>query len=231
MTVIRRGSVLRKWLKDRIGDTTVLGFPTAHHCAGIYARAAKGEPAGYYSANDIARAVINAGKRHRGHAPIGAARLWMDSAYGHIASVYNKADTKIICNDYHFSDGRINVMNRSSFSNLYDAGWCYPEDIPGWGPVAPGANGDHTKPPKPVVHVSKVQPGMINSEVKIVQKALHNEPKIRLDYSSGPGVFGPKTKEAYHRWERMLGYNKANSKPGKKSLTELGNRHGFRVES
>jgi hypothetical protein len=227
MTVIRRGVKLRDWLKERVGDSTVLGYPTAHHCAGVYARAAKGESANYYSANDIARAVINAGKRRRGHAPIGAARLWMNSSFGHIAAVYNADDTLVICNDYRNS-GRIGVLSRSSYSNLYDAGWCYPEDIPGWGPVAPGANGS-TSVSKPTVHVSKVQPGDTGAEVLIVQKALRGERTNRLDYSSGPGIMGPRTQAAYKEFEQLLGYSGADGVPGLPGLTELGRRHGFKA--
>jgi hypothetical protein len=229
MTVIRRGVKLRDWLKDRLGDSYVMGYPTNHHCAGVYARAAKGEPAGYYSANDIARAVIRAGKRRRGHAPIGAARLWMDSRYGHIAAVYNAADTKVICNSYR-AGGRIDVIDRSAYDNLYDAGWCYPEDIPGWGPVAPGANGTHPTM-QPTVHVSHVQPGDTGVEVLIMQKALHAEPKIQLDFSSGPGVMGPRTKAAYKEFQELLGYSGSNADgvPGLPSLTELGRRHDFKA--
>jgi hypothetical protein len=226
MTVVRRGTKLRDWLKDRIGDSTVLGYPTNHHCAGVYARAAMGRASGYYSANDIARAVIKAGKRRRGKAPIGAARLWIDSSFGHIAAVYDSADTKVICNDYR-NGGRIAVVARSAYDNLYDAGWCYPEDIPGWAPVAPGANATPSVS-RPLVHVSHVQPGDTGSEVLIMQKALNSEPKISLDYSSGPGIMGPRTTAAYREWELLL-KRPANGAPDLTSLTALGNRHGFRV--
>lgn len=231
MTVIRRGVVLRDWLRNRMGDTSVLGYPTAHHCAGVYARAAKGEPANYYDANAIARAVINAGKRKRGHAPIGAARLFMDNSFGHIGAVYNAADTHLICNSYR-AGGAIDVIPRSAYSGLYDAGWCYPEDIPGWGPVAHGANGAGSKPkPRHVVNVSNVQPWDNNSDVLVMQQALHKEPKIRLDYSSGPGVMGPRTQEAYAKWQRMCGYSgsQADGAPGLTTLTILGKKHGFKA--
>lgn len=232
MTVIRRGVKLRNWLRARLGNYSVLGFPTNHGCAGIYGRAATGRASGYNSANDIARAVIKAGKRRRGKAPIGAARLWMDNKFGHIAAVYNKADTNVICNDYR-NGGYINIVPRSAYNNLYDAGWCYPEDIPGFGKVAEGANGPEDSKPnkKPVVHVSRVQRGKSNDEVLVLQKALKAEPGIKLDYSSGPGVFGPRTEKAYKKWQKMLGFKPADADgvPGLTSLTELGKRHGFRA--
>lgn len=233
MTVIRRGTKLRDFLKVRVGDFSILGHPTRGQCVAVYARAALGHAAGYNSANDIARAVVKAGKRHRGKAPIGAAHLWMNSSFGHIASNYNADDTHVICNDYR-NGGAINVVPRSVYNNLYYVGWCYPEDIPGWGPVASGANGPTTPATpasKPVVHVSRVQPGDQGSEVLTLQKALHAEPKIKLDYSSGPGTFGPMTKAAYREWQHLLGFtgSDADGAPGLTSLTELGKRHGFRA--
>lgn len=242
--IIRRGTKLRDFLKVRVGDFSILGHPTRGQCVAVYARAALGTAAGYNSANDIARAVVKAGKRHRGKAPIGAAHMWMSSAFGHIAANYNTADTHVICNDYR-NGGAINVVPRSVYDSLYYVGWCYPEDIPGWGPVAAGANGSTTPATptvKPVVHVSRVQPVTDNptaernnskSEVLTLQKALHAEPKIRLDYSSGPGIMGPRTEAAYQEWQVLLGFSKANGDadgaPGLTSLTELGKRHGFRA--
>lgn len=82
---------------------------------------------------------------------------------------------------------------------------------------------------QPVVHVSRVQPGDSNGEVLRVQKALKAEPKIALDYTSGPGVFGPRTVAAYREWQSLLGFERgdADGKPGLTSLKELGKRHGF----
>lgn len=85
--------------------------------------------------------------------------------------------------------------------------------------------------PAPIVHVSRVQPGDTNTEVLVVQKALNAEPQIVLDYSSGPGVFGKRTRAAYTQWQKILGFDgsDADGAPGISSLTTLGGRHGFRV--
>lgn len=82
---------------------------------------------------------------------------------------------------------------------------------------------------KPVVHVSRVQPGMRGAEVLVVQRALRAEPKILLDYSTGPGVFGPRTTAAYAKWQVMLGFRGADADgaPGITSLASLGKRHNF----
>jgi len=89
------------------------------------------------------------------------------------------------------------------------------------------------KPPKPQpvglpgVAVKNVQPGDKNGQVLLVQKALRRT--VGLDYSSGPGVFGPKTTAAYAEWQRSLGYHgsDADGHPGTKSLTALGKRTGL----
>jgi len=86
-----------------------------------------------------------------------------------------------------------------------------------------------TPAPVVVVSVSKVQPGRSGPQVLIVQRALAKA--VALDYSSGPGVFGPYTRAAYKRWQVSLGYSglDANGVPGLKSLSALGSRYGFRV--
>jgi hypothetical protein len=65
--------------------------------------------------------------------------------------------------------------------------------------------------------------------VLLVQKALHQA--VALDYSSGPGIFGPKTKDAYIKWQKSLGYtgSDANGVPGQVSLKALGDKYGFTV--
>jgi peptidoglycan hydrolase-like protein with peptidoglycan-binding domain len=65
--------------------------------------------------------------------------------------------------------------------------------------------------------------------VLIVQKALKRE--FGLDFSSGPGFFGPRTKDAYARWQRKMGFTGADADgiPGKKNLTRLGTKHNFIV--
>jgi hypothetical protein len=86
-------------------------------------------------------------------------------------------------------------------------------------------------PPK--VSLSKVvqaaESGSKAAGVLIVQKALKRE--FGLDFSSGPGIFGPRTKDSYARWQRKMGFTGADADgiPGKKSLTRLGTKHKFTV--
>jgi hypothetical protein len=65
--------------------------------------------------------------------------------------------------------------------------------------------------------------------VLMIQRALAAE--VGLDYSSGPGVPGPRTKAAYKEWQRKLGFRGADADgiPGYTSLRHLGARHGFGV--
>jgi GH24 family phage-related lysozyme (muramidase) len=83
-------------------------------------------------------------------------------------------------------------------------------------------------PPK-VVKVADVQPGKNNGSVLAVQRALAKA--VGLDYSSGPGNFGPRTTKAYAKWQRKCGLqgNAANGRPEIKSLRMLGAKYGFAV--
>ncbi|MGG7572983.1 peptidoglycan DD-metalloendopeptidase family protein [Streptomyces sirii] len=80
-----------------------------------------------------------------------------------------------------------------------------------------------------VVSLSDVHPGARNGSVLTVQEAL--EKAVGLDYSSAPGTFGPRTKEAYAKWQRHLGYtgSAADGVPGRTSLKKLGAEYGFKV--
>ncbi len=64
-------------------------------------------------------------------------------------------------------------------------------------------------------------------DVLLVQKALKK--LVGLDYSSGPGIFGPKTKAAYKKYQKSLGYtgNDADGVPGPTSLKKLGEASGL----
>jgi murein DD-endopeptidase MepM/ murein hydrolase activator NlpD len=67
-------------------------------------------------------------------------------------------------------------------------------------------------------------------DVQRVQAALKKT--VGLDYSSGPGVWGPKTKAAYKKYQKSLGYEGADADgiPGPSSLEKLGKATGlFRV--
>jgi hypothetical protein len=63
-----------------------------------------------------------------------------------------------------------------------------------------------------------------------VQEALKKE-YPSFDYSSGPGLFGPRTKAAYAKWQKKLGEKKADGVPTLTSLRKLGEKHGFTVKS
>lgn len=87
------------------------------------------------------------------------------------------------------------------------------------------------KPPKkPVVNFNSVKPGRKNKQVLVVQEALKKE-YPSFDYSSGPGIFGPRTKAAYSKWQKKLGEKKADGIPTLTSLRKLGEKHGFTVKS
>jgi len=85
---------------------------------------------------------------------------------------------------------------------------------------------------KPVVNLNSVRPGRKNKQVLIVQEALKKESRS-FDYSSGPGIFGPRTKAAYANWQKKLGQTgaKANGVPDLTSLRKLGAKYGFTVKS
>lgn len=64
---------------------------------------------------------------------------------------------------------------------------------------------------------------------KLVEQALVKEGL--LAGSLADGHFGTATKDAYKKWQLRLGYtgSDADGEPGRSSLTQLGNRYGFRV--
>ena len=85
--------------------------------------------------------------------------------------------------------------------------------------------------PSKGVRVADVQPGKKNPSVLIVQKALAKA--VGLDYSSGPGTFGDRTRKAYAEWQRKSGFSgsAADGKPGIQTLKLLGDKYGFKVAS
>jgi murein DD-endopeptidase MepM/ murein hydrolase activator NlpD len=84
--------------------------------------------------------------------------------------------------------------------------------------AALGATGVYTKPG--TKDTSK-------DDVERVQAALKKT--VGLDYSSGPGTWGPKTKAAYKKYQKSLGYTGADADgvPGPDSLTKLGKATGL----
>lgn len=78
-----------------------------------------------------------------------------------------------------------------------------------------------------------VQPGDRGADVLAIQKAL-KEIYPSFDYSSGPGVFGPRTRAAYSQFQQSLGFRgqDANGAPGIQSLVALANRtNEFQVKA
>jgi len=101
---------------------------------------------------------------------------------------------------------------------------------PKWGGTATPPS---TTPPSggstvPSIRLTDVQPGDNNSSVLLVQKAL-KKVYPDFDYSSGPGVFGPRTTAAYARYQRSLGFSGADASgtPGNTSLVALGKQTGL----
>jgi hypothetical protein len=103
-------------------------------------------------------------------------------------------------------------------------------------PPAPKAPA-HKKPvaTKPTVRLSNVQPGKKNNDVLRVQRALQRE--VGLNFASGPGTFGTKTRLAYRAWQvkflkgirKPVTASSADGVPGLASLAALGAKYGFRV--
>ena len=99
-------------------------------------------------------------------------------------------------------------------------------------PKPPAPKPPVAKPePKPLVALKNVQPNMKNKQVEVLQKALKKE--VGLDYSTGLGTFGPRTKAAYKKWQQKFGLpaKKANGIPDAESLKALGKKQGFRVKT
>ena len=79
------------------------------------------------------------------------------------------------------------------------------------------------------IKLSETGPGKSVANNKIVQDAL------RRQYGSVvvDGIWGPQTKDYYARWQRSLGYSgdDADGVPGPASLTALGRKYGFTVDT
>jgi hypothetical protein len=73
----------------------------------------------------------------------------------------------------------------------------------------------------PVVHLSMLQPGYRNGDVKIVQSKLIAKGLMATGLNTG--YYGPITRGAYAEWQRSLGYkgDAADGIPGPASLLKL----------
>jgi hypothetical protein len=87
-----------------------------------------------------------------------------------------------------------------------------------------------------LVHAATHDPGgpqgatSFPADVKIVEAALMAEGLLSSTYAKD-GSFGGLTITAYAQWQRACGFtgDDADGIPGRATLTELGNRHGFGV--
>lgn len=86
-----------------------------------------------------------------------------------------------------------------------------------------------TTTPMPTIKLSETGPGKSVANNKVVQTALRSEyGTVYVD-----GDWGPQTKSYYTRWQNSLGFtgSDADGIPGKTSLTRLGAKYGFTVDS
>lgn len=204
---------------------------------------------GYASAIVHWRAIEPAQKHTTGIPPAGALVFWEIGKWGHVA--VSLGDGTVASNDIHVK-GQISIAHIGEFATKWGAkylGWTTPVFYNAFGSnpnpapvIAPPAPPAPVKPkppvvkppvkPKPtqpthVISVFNVQPGRRNQSVLLLQQALAAE--VGLDYRSGPGVFGPRTRLAYVKWQRKCGLKglSLNGKPNFDTLSKLGKKYGF----
>jgi hypothetical protein len=121
-------------IRASLGASTFHGISVQGHCMGIVARTWRlpSQAAGYGTAFDGAQAVIRAGRMRSGtNPPVGAVPWWAhrssDNRPGHVATI----DRPGVCIGNVGST--IQSVPLSRFGNLRWLGWCWPEDVPGWG--------------------------------------------------------------------------------------------------
>lgn len=171
------------------------------------------------------------------------------SGNGHVTFVSSKYGY-VYSNDIK-RDGRIDLVPWNVFTSAWGMAarfwttWT-PSGRIQTAPLNPPGQNPAPLPPHTVIptislarvqKACKVDPGAAQghktypTEVLIVEKALNRAGYLSSKYVDGS--FGTKTKEAYSKWQRHLGYtgNDANGVPGIKSLTALGKKYGFRVKA
>lgn len=119
-----------------IGASTFHGITVQGHCMGIVARTWRlpSQPAGYGTAFDGAQAVQRAGRMRPGtDAPVGSVVWWAHNSSnnrpGHVATVNRRGHC------LGNVGATIQEAAFSRFGNLRWLGWCWPADVPGWGPA------------------------------------------------------------------------------------------------
>lgn len=85
------------------------------------------------------------------------------------------------------------------------------------------------QPAAKTVYMHSFVDGAMNDDIKLVQSALIDLVGAKIPAN---GKLDGKTRDAYRLWQHKLGYNgkDADGLPGKKSLTALGNKYGFKVK-
>jgi surface antigen len=183
------------------------------------------------------------------HPPVGALACWKSTTAGHIAVVVRSTggEVRIASNDIIGNDGDVDVVPLGRIEKDWRGqtylGWVEP-DFPNGAGTNPfgkrkpkeGAEREGKSGGEPNVSLSTVRRAANTSGkadgVLSVQKALKAE-YPSFDYSSGPGFFGPRTKEFYSRWQRdqpeHFKGKDADGMPGRLTLERLGAKHGFDV--
>jgi hypothetical protein len=171
--------------------------------------------------------------RHSSTPPRGVPVWWTGGSrgFGHVA--ISAGDGFVISTD---TGGRGHV-GRTSIAHITNAwgqtyrGWT--EDINGVRVYRPSGATAAATQPKPVIDASAAaalfRSGKKHNAVLRIQRALAAE--VGLDFSSGPGVPGRRTRAAYKKWQQRLGFRGADADgiPGYTSLKRLGAKHGFGV--
>jgi hypothetical protein len=143
-------------IRASVGASTFHGITVSGHCMGIVARTWRlpSQPGGYGTAFDGAEAVRRAGKMRTGTgAPVGSVVWWAhrssNNRPGHVATVNRSGHC------LGNVGSTIQEAPFSAFGNLRWLGWCWPTDVPGWGPVAsPPPTTPPTTPEEPDMPLS-----------------------------------------------------------------------------
>jgi hypothetical protein len=167
--------------------------------------------------------------RHTSTPPKGVPVWWTGGSrgFGHVA--ISDGGGYVISTDTGGKGrvGRTSIKHITTSWRQTYRGWT--EDINGVRVYVPS----DSKPAAEVLSASAVakmfRRGTKSNAVLTIQKALRVE--VGLDFSSGPGTPGRKTKAAYQTWQRRLGFrgDDADGIPGYTSLLRLGTKRGFGV--
>lgn len=168
--------------------------------------------------------------RHTSVPPKGVPVWWTGGSrgFGHVA--VSDGNGYVISTDTG-GKGRVGRTSIKHITNTWGQtyrGWT--EDINGVRVYAAKVSKSPTQVLDASVIAAKFKKGAKNdSAVLVLQRALAAE--VGLDYSTGPGTAGPRTKAAYKKWQERLGFTGADADgiPGYVSLSRLGARRGFVV--